>query len=271
MKRILGLIIASVVASPACAADQSVAAPRYKAPLYTAPAPSPFYNWTGAYIGGNIGYGWGRNVDPSIGFSDPNVIVGFDAYFLAGGNAFQNFAPKGFLGGGQFGVDRQWGNFVFGVVADLQGADISGSSGVLVTPAGGFPTSAQILSQKLDFFGTIRGRAGLAWNNWLLYGTGGFAHGHETTSMGFAAPAGPVFLIGSNSEYLSGWAAGGGINYGFANWIVGAEYLHYDLGSSTVVANTVPPGVIVPGANLTATQRVAGDIVRGSLSYKIGY
>jgi outer membrane immunogenic protein len=273
MKKALGLIIASLVVSPACAADQSVMAPRYKAPLYQAPPPAPLYNWSGFYVGGNLGYGWGANTNPNVGFADPNVIAGFDAYVLAGGNVFQNFAPKGFLGGGQIGADHQWGAFVAGAVVDFQGADISGSSSATVTPpnpAGGLPfaTSTQTLSQKLDFLGTVRGRVGLAWNNWLFYGTGGLAHGHETSSMSFSAPAGPVFLSGTSSQYLSGWAAGGGINYGFANWIAGAEYLHYDLGTANVAAVTQLPGGI---AAIATPLHVAGDIVRGNLSYKLGY
>ena len=79
-----------------------------------------------------------------------------------------------------------------------------------------------------------RMRAGLAWDNWLLYGTGGFAYGHVKSSLSYTATAGfgglGLAVINSNSENLTGWVAGAGVNYGFANWVIGLEWLHYDIG-----------------------------------------
>jgi hypothetical protein len=69
--------------------------------------------------------------------------------------------------------------------------------------------------------------------------------------------------------YQPVWAAGGGVNYAVTpQWVVGADYLHYDLGHTHVTGTTVPPRLIFPGANLTASQTVSGDIVRAALSYK---
>jgi outer membrane immunogenic protein len=81
-------------------------------------------------------------------------------------------------------------------------------------------------------------------------------------------------LSSTNTEARWGWAAGAGINYGFANWVAGLEWLHYDLGhsSTTATANVFFGGggaFPVPGASLTASQRVSGDIVRATLSYKL--
>jgi outer membrane immunogenic protein len=258
-------MVAPGVVAPALAADMSINPPYYT----KAPPVAPVYNWSGWYIGGNAGYAYGAATNPSIGFDG----APFGPYFAAGGNVFPNLAPKGFIGGAQIGADQQWGNFVGGLVADFQGAGITASGAATVTPPG-FVPSTQSLSQRLDFMGTVRAKAGFAWNNLLFYGTGGFAYGQDTSALTFNAPGAlpaQILLTGSNPHHLVGWTAGGGVNYAFYHWVVGVEYLHYDLGTVTDAARTVAPGVILPGITLTASQRVAGDIVRGTLNYKFDW
>src|ERR1700759_5493563 len=112
------IILAALAASSvdAFAADMAVKAP---------PAPSAaLYNWTGFYVGGNAGYGWGGHTKPDIGFTDTGPNLGVVNYFGLGGNVFPALKPRGFIGGGQIGWDWQWGQFVGGVVADIQGSDI---------------------------------------------------------------------------------------------------------------------------------------------------
>lgn len=116
----------------------------------------------------------------------------------------------------------------------------------------------------MDFLGTGRGRLGWAYNNWLFYGSGGLAYGDVRSTVGFSAPTlvPPASLAGSHSETRAGWAAGGGINYAFTpNWIGGADYLHYDLDRTRVTAFSAID-------NLTVSQKVQGDIVRGVINYK---
>jgi outer membrane immunogenic protein len=268
MRRHIGWALASVVSlgigglGAASAADMPVKARPLPVPVVAV------YNWTGFYIGANAGYGWGENTNPFISFTDPGGLIGYGPYFAAGGNVFPNLKPRGFIGGGQLGVDGQWGNFVAGVVADFQWADIKASGTAAVTPPGFVPTT-QSLTQKLDFLGTARARAGFAANNWLFYGTGGVAYGEVKSSLTFSSlPVSQVFAANSNTETRVGWAAGAGVNYGFTNWVVGLEWLHYDLGRSTVTALNIPP---FAGGSLTGTQRVAGDIVRGTVSYKFNW
>ena len=236
-----------------------------------APVAAAAYNWTGFYLGGNIGYGWGQNTNPFVSFVDPGGAVGFGGYFAAGGNVFPNLNPAGVIGGGQIGYNWQMNQFVLGAVADFQGADIHSSATVFVDPPGVPPPSFQTLSQRLDFLGTVRGKAGLAINNFLLYGTGGLAYGRVRNSMTFdATPAAAVFFTGTSSEWRTGWTAGVGGEYGVGPWSFGLEYLHYDLGRSSVTAVSVPPGAPAPGASLTATQRTSGDIVRATINYRFG-
>src|ERR1700744_2950117 len=61
MKRLLVAISALVFSSGAMAADLP-ARVYTKAPVI----PLAVYNWTGFYVGGNVGYGWGRENDDGI-------------------------------------------------------------------------------------------------------------------------------------------------------------------------------------------------------------
>jgi outer membrane immunogenic protein len=264
MKKVLGLVGATMLfAGPALAADLNRPPPVYKAPPL-----APLFSWTGWYIGGNAGYGWGESTNPAI---SSNLVVEGVA---VSGLVFPSLSPKGFVGGGQIGYDWQVNpSWVVGLVADFQGADIKASStnsGDLVTRAA-LPvrfTVAESLSEKLDFLGTVRGRLGYAAGNWLFYGSGGVAYGDVRSTVDFtvstASNANNIEAIpGSHTETRGGWAAGGGVNYALTpNWIVGADYLHYDLGHTSVT------GFDGRGDFLTASQKVGGDIVRGVINYK---
>ncbi|CAN7287463.1 porin family protein [Bradyrhizobium sp. LjRoot220] len=263
MKKLLAataLLLSGTVG--ASAADMAVKA-RSPAPM------AAVYNWTGFYIGGNIGYGWGQNTDPFVSFVDPGGAVGFGGYFAAGGNMFPNLRPDGVIGGGQIGYNWQINQFVLGAVADFQGSSIGSSVTAVAGPPIVGVTSFQTLSERLDFLGTVRGKAGVAFNNVMLYGTGGYAYGRVKSSMTFDVGA-PAFFTGTSTEWRSGWAAGVGGEYGIGPWSFGVEYLHYDLGRSSVTALPAPPGGAFPGASLTATQRTAGDIVRATFNYRFG-
>ncbi|MGO8778119.1 MAG: outer membrane protein [Rhodomicrobium sp.] len=177
MKLLTGILAAtltSVVAiASANAADMYVPGPGgYKdGPAYVT------VNWSGLYVGVNGGYGW-NDKDSSI----------------AGG-----------FGGGQIGYNLQRGNIVFGVEADLEGADIT-KSGVNATG---------------DYFGTVRGRVGYAFDRALVYGTAGF---------GFGGCSG----VDCPNTNFDGWVAGGGIEYKLAPaWSVKAEYQHIEATSET--------------------------------------
>jgi outer membrane immunogenic protein len=198
--------------------------------------------------------------------TDPFDSLGFASVVTpAGGNVFRSLTPKGFIGGGQIGYDWQiTPNRVVGLVTDFQGANIQASG------TNNFSGIMESLSERLDFLGTVRARTGLAVSNWLFYGSGGFAYGDAHSIINYNDPVlTGATVSGSQSETRVGWAAGGGVNYAVTrNWIVGVDYLHYDLGHSNVTGVTVPPGSIIPNASLAASQNVGGDIVRGVINYK---
>ena len=245
MRKFLGVIgVASLIVGPALAADLGTK------PIYKAPVLAPVFSWTGWYIGGNAGYGWGENTNATV-FTD----YGWDA------PPNPNSKPKGLIGGGQIGYDWQVTNWVWGLVADFQGTDIKDSTTAFSIAPDGVTPQVKSLSEKLDFLGTVRGRLGWAANNWLFYGSGGLAYGDVRSTLSFSEPGN--FAVGSKSETRAGWAAGGGVNYAFTpNWIVGVDYLHYDLGHTSIdTFDTL-------GSFITVRQRVEGDIVRGVINYK---
>jgi outer membrane immunogenic protein len=254
MRRVLGLVGATLLfAGPALAADVDT-------PTYKAPSLAPVFSWTGWYIGANAGFGSGTSTDPNISsnFCSPTACNPI------GPGLFPSLSPRGFIGGGQIGYDWQASpNWVFGLVADFQGAHIN-ASGATVFGLGD-STVTQSISNSLDFLGTGRVRLGWTSGNWLFYGSGGVAVGNVSSTLGLRStkPGGFLFeFSGSNRETLDGWAAGAGVNYALTrNWIAGVDYLHYDLGHSSVTATT-------GCCTMTATQKVGGDIVRGVVNYK---
>jgi outer membrane immunogenic protein len=259
MRKVLGLVGATLLfAGPALAADLGPKPPAYKAPGYV-----PAFSWTGWYIGGNVGYGWGSSTNPVITGTGGDSVP----FLTDGGNVFPSLSPKGLIGGGQIGYDWQANNWVLGLVADFQGADIkaSGANSITATTNTGLVgVVTESLSQKLDFLGTGRVRLGWAAGNWLFYGSGGAAYGDVKSTISASDTLGVLtFVPGSHSETRVGWAAGGGVNYAVTpNWILGVDYLHYDLGHTSVTM------VDAIGASVTASQKVGGDIVRGVINYK---
>jgi outer membrane immunogenic protein len=213
-------------------------------------APMALYNWTGFYIGGHVGYGWGASDDTTIAWSDPGNVAG-TAAAVAAGVVPLSFSPdpKGALGGGQIGYNYQASpNFVLGVETDFSFADINGAQTINTAVVGFFPLTESV-SQKLDWFGTIRGRVGYAVDQWLFYATGGGAYGHINYRYALSnIPAGAINISRSESSTEFGWTVGGGVEYGWDKWTVRAEYLYMDLGdhSFTVPLNTVATATFSP-------------------------
>lgn len=132
----------------------------------------PGYNWTGFYIGGNAGYGW---KDPTATFTPNDIGLGP----ALGLSPPVSFNMSGALGGVQFGYNKQFSpNWVAGLEADFDGANIRGggtTNYLAIVPA----AMSSLVNERVDWFGTVRARLGyLPANNFLIYGTGGFAYGN---------------------------------------------------------------------------------------------
>jgi len=224
MKKILlaGVAAAGLIASGAAAFAAALPS-RNVAPV--APAPVlPIFTWTGFYAGVNAGYGWGE-FSKAPGFDDPD----------------------GFVGGAQIGYNYQIGQFVVGLETDIQYSDLSGKTRP-VTFADG---NVGVGRGEVEYFGTVRGRIGAAFDRALIYVTGGLAYG-ETKFRGLDTTAGLSF---SKSKTTAGWTIGGGLEYAFTDNITAkAEYLYVDLGDNRYY-----------GANKAETKF---SVVRAGLNYK---
>lgn len=242
-----------------------------------APPPAAVYDWTGFYVGGNVGFGWGESADPSLTVVNPGGAGNIGPFLTTGlpgfpsGNLFPNLEPSGVFGGGQLGYDRQFGSWVLGAVTDIQAAAFKASATV-ATPTTVCCNANESLSARTDWFGTVRGKVGYAVNNgWLFYGTGGLAYGGVESTMGFACVPGGVgcsgvTFAGNSSEVRVGWVAGAGISKSLGNWNVGAEYLHVDLGRSSVTALSTNGAFTT--TTITQSQRFVEDMVRLTANYK---
>jgi outer membrane immunogenic protein len=275
MRRVLhgylftSLTVAAIrlLASQASAAD--LGQPVYQAPP---PLPPPIYTWTGWYAGVNAGWSFdGRSGANISGFTDPGQPpFGLGPAIAAGAIAANSYDTSGFVGGGQLGYNWQFApNWVVGLETDFMGSSVKGSE----TVAADHPPSFNILNittvtQKLDWLGTTRAKLGYASGPWLFYGTGGAAYGKVDNSLQLTVPFSSSLLFGADSSVQAGWAAGGGIEYGWGQWLLRTEYLHYDLGSQTVTARFLSGQFPAPGATLSESQKATGNLVRGAVSYR---
>jgi len=235
-----------------------------------APAPPECdYTWTGFYIGGNAGYGWGNGDTRFHPLPDAATFGSLAPQTL-------DPDPSGFIGGGQIGYNWQWNKWlVLGAEADFQGTDIEGDE--TRSPIIGFtgtsfgPDSFLFAHERMQWFGTVRGRIGFVpMCRLLIYGTGGFAYGNvDYSAQTFYANRDE--FPAKFSETNTGWTAGGGIEYAIGHhWTVRAEYLYYDLGDQGRTAAFLNSGVPVTPTIFAVhyNWETQGNIVRGGLNYK---
>jgi outer membrane immunogenic protein len=184
------------VAGGAFAADAVV----YEAPPETIVG----YSWTGAYVGVQGGYAW-ADTDVSV------PLVPFADTFDVDG---------GFVGA-LAGFNYQMGSFVGGIEADVNKAWIDETLNV-----DGFGVDAE-----LDWFASIRGRAGFAFDRTMIFGTAGVAFaGADINS-----------IFGGENIDFTGWTAGGGVEHAVTdNITIRGEYRYYDFGSEDITSQPLP-------------------------------
>jgi outer membrane immunogenic protein len=209
--------LVAVAASPALASDLNSPA----APIYTkAPAMAPLYDWTGFYIGGHAADSWTHSDGQTMNTANGRL-------FTPSSNNM-----SGFHGGGQIGYDYMLpSRIVLGIVATVSSGSHNSSTNV------GF-NEISTSEGKTDVSGNVRGQLGYAFDTWLLYGTGGWAwtHGSSTRTqvtgmVGNAVPG----TVETASTSNSGWTVGAGLDYAFArNWDVFAEYRYAPPRSLTI-------------------------------------
>lgn len=193
-------IVAAVAASTGAQAADLAARPYTKAPVAVIEE-----SWAGIYLGGQVGYAWSST-----------------SYNLLNAGILDPYTPNmnSVAGGGHLGVQGQWGQWVLGVVGDynwtsLKETDASG--GGLITP----PVAGRFSTVDIKGLGSVAGKVGYAFNNWLLYGKGGWAIADISTTT--------TLPTASLSKWQSGFIVGGGAELKIAhNWVLGAEFDYYD-------------------------------------------
>jgi outer membrane immunogenic protein len=256
----VGLIAFAV---PALAADMAPA-PYTKAP----PMVATVYNWTGFYIGVNVG---GDALSSDVnGAIDPNEPTTTAAQK---GAVDQIISPRlrnsSVMGGVQAGYNWQRGTWLLGVEGDIDALHARASQttnpfnilGVVI------PGNSSTQSFESNYLATFRGRLGVVLQNrFLLYVTGGLAVAdyRNVDTIAFAGPA-TVQTVAS-SDTRVGWAVGAGGEYALTpNWSIKAEYLHADLGKAN---DAIPPYTGFVLTDIQISHHLTEDLGRVGLNYK---
>jgi outer membrane immunogenic protein len=200
-RSLLAVLLSIALAGAAHAADLPM---QSGAPYY---APPPLFTWTGAYVGANASFGFGRYTD------------GGSSYF-------------GNTGGGLFGITAgynfQSGPLVTGIESDIDFGSVSGTG----NPAGGISGTGSITGE-----GSIRARFGYTFGHSLIYLTGGYTGANLKGSVSDLSAAPNLYV--SQSTYLNGFVIGTGIEYAFTrNISVKAEYLFSDYAAGGLFSGT---------------------------------
>ncbi len=205
MKKVLALAgtisLAACLTMPASAADLE--------PPYTDPIAPAAFDWSGVYVGGLVGHGWGdkfaADVDEPDEFADYNL--------------------DGWGGGLEVGSNWQSGNVVFGLEADILFTGIDG---------GGLIEDQDPINTEVNHLATLTGRIGMAFERALLYFEAGGAYVSEKHTFFYDFDDNEdVFDTASDNRF--GVVIGGGLEYAFDDvWIAKVEYNYMNFGDERI-------------------------------------
>jgi outer membrane immunogenic protein len=222
-------------------------------PAASQPPIAAAYDWTGFYIGGNLGAGWS-------GLSASNFSDTLGSTFTAPTNTQ-------FAGGAQVGVNYQfWGGVVVGAEVMFDWLSSSHNNPVTATD----PTNivaANIDTADARWLTTATGKLGYAWDRVLLYGKGGGAW-LTTTSPSISVASAPASFSGVSGTSASTWTAGFGLEWAFYdNWLVRAEYDFIALPNQSL---TVAPATPTFGGDVITFTNRNLSIFTVAIDYKFG-
>ena len=255
IKSVASALALALISTTALAADLPS---RRAPPVYAPPPPIPVFTWTGLYVGGQVGYEFGRSSGVAYsnitgagiegyGASKDGVIGGAHVGYLF---STQSLPLLGSLAGANGGFGIGTGG-VFGIEGDVDGS--SARAAYLL------PLTGVVGNTREDIQGSIRGRLGIAFDRALFYATGGVAFGdiHST----YANPA--TGAVDALSRTKVGYTVGGGVEYAFTNNLsVRVEYRYTDYGRlNDNLLNTT-------GGAVNVSHRETNNRVQAGFSYK---
>jgi outer membrane immunogenic protein len=216
------------------------------APAATYVPVAPPHNWSGFYIGGNLGVGWNGAGSVSDTF----------------GSTFSTTTNTQFLGGGQVGVNYEfWGGVVTGAEAMFDWLPNTKNTINATNPALG--TASETINNR--WVTTATGKLGYAWDSVLLYGKGGGAW-VGASSPSITVGGAPASFTSTSTNNL-GWTAGVGVEWAFAgSWSARAEYDYIGLNNQSF---TVAPGTVFAGDVISINNRNIQMFAAG-LNYQFG-
>ena len=196
------------------------------------PGPAPFVpTWQGFYIGGHAGFGEAdvEGAGSAVYIDNATPALNFSGDFR------DTLTPGGFIGGAQAGYNWQFNALVFGIEGDISFADWNAYSVLFDEPLDAFGVAADAVgevSAKVDMLASVRGRLGMAFDNVLVYGTGGVAWAEaEARGTVFVDDGVTINEIDSAKKSFDdmGFVAGGGLSWMILpqTFSVGIEGLYY--------------------------------------------
>jgi len=279
--------IVVLITTPTWAADMAL----------KAPPPVPVYSWNGCYVGANAGWinlqssatlsPTGSYLTPAGPLAPPNAAgTGALAGDLAAVTDSLSWNRSAFAGGAQVGCNWQIQHLVLGAEADFDGTTLDPTTSASFGPVRSsnplFTVSSHSdsVSERMEWYSTIRGRVGYAQDRWLIYATGGFAGANfsSSTNVSFGANGtSPVYAnavqLGSAATTRGGGVVGAGFEYAITNyWTVRAEYLYFSFPGFSYSSPLVAPAGVAPGYTWNTslgTERVS--TVRVGVNYKFGW
>jgi outer membrane immunogenic protein len=222
------------------------------------PAPVVVANWTGCYVGLNIGESWGRSKHEAV--AGTTAIRGTAPVTLAAGTSIaDSFNLSGMIGGAHLGCNYQVGAWVFGIEGDYSVTNKEGQAFEIQNSPNWYAAT------KERWLSTVRGRIGYTvTDKWLWYVTGGGAWAKfDITSTLVSNPLNTF----TQSNTRGGWTVGLGTEYMLGyGWSIRSEFLYVDFGTFTTFTNTgISPNVFAP-----RDVKVNDYIFRFGMTYQFG-
>jgi outer membrane immunogenic protein len=233
------------------------------------------WSWTGFYIGGHVGAGFGNKWWNSTGQS-PFVALPVAPQEV--GHNFGTTSVDGFLGGAQVGFNYQSGALVWGVEGDWSWTAMKGQfTCPEIGAAAGPPFAFSTCSSKIEWMATLVGRIGVTVDRALVYVGGGAAWAHEKdhlscTNVDCGAPDTAIFTWdGKDTKF--GWTFLTGVEYAVgSNWSARIQYNFYDLGDQDVRLIPSQDGCFAGGcAAFDVTTRLRTHSIKAGLNYRFDW